>query len=293
MPGALGASIQHVPQLERRAAAPPPQRPPRYEEALAHRLFLALSPSLRGGGRAAPAPPPFENFRLPRAHGRGELEATWFPAVGEARGAVLLAHPWTRWGRAYFHRRGRLLALRRAGYHAMTFDFGGLGSGGPVPEGFFDLDVEDAFRALAARAPGLPLHVWGVSGGGYWAHPFLTRTDRCSGAFFEDVAIHLIEWSKRQAPAGMPFYLFFQRVLRRAHRFLDLRSHAPHLRVRNVAYAAGGADRGIPVRETAELASLAGGPCLIVPEADHLEALRRDAPGVIDLALATFRGAEG
>ena len=36
-------------------------------------------------------------------------------AAGEARGAVLLVSPWVPQGQAYFHRRGRIEALRAAG----------------------------------------------------------------------------------------------------------------------------------------------------------------------------------
>jgi len=235
---------------------------------------------------------PFERFEIPRAQGRrrGHLAATWFPsgASGEpARGAVLLAHPWLEWGQAYFHRRGRIEALRAAGYHVLTFDLSGFGTSAR-PDDFWDLDVEDALEALRARAPGLPLGVWGISSGGYWAHMLLARSDAVSAAVFEDVAPHLLEWSWRSEPRGRPFYFAFRTLLRRAYAYLDLRRHAAHLKVRAVAYIGGGRDPGIPVEDHRRLAGLAGAESLIVPHATHLGAIKFANREVIELALETL-----
>ena len=120
--------------------------------------------------------------------------------------------------------RGRLRALRQAGYHALTFDLGGVGRSGPPPPGFYDADLADVTSALAERAGDLPLHLWGVSAGGYWAHLLLSRRRGFRGAVFEDVAHHLIEWSKRTEPRGWPFYLFFQHCLPHA---LSISRRAP------------------------------------------------------------------
>ena len=57
---------------------------------------------------------------------------------------------------AYFHRRGRIEALQGAGYHAMTFDFGGVGGSYPAAPEFYDRDLEDAFLGLAERAGSFP-----------------------------------------------------------------------------------------------------------------------------------------
>lgn len=268
---------------------PAAPRPPAWEEALSRRLFLCVSPRLTG--TASPRPPkllePWQTVRIPRSNGRGWLSATWFPTAGSAKGAVLLAPPWQRWGRAYFHRRGRLQALRDAGYHSLTVDLPGFGESGP-PAGFYDRDLADAAAYLDLRCPKLPLHLWGVSSGGYWSHPFLAATDRFSGAMFEDVSPHLLEWAWRTAPWGRPLYLFFQATFRRAYRFLDARNHAPALRLARLTYVAGGADVGIPVDSSRELADRSGSQVRIVPEAGHLEAIKRARSIVLDLALSTF-----
>lgn len=267
----------------------PPRRPAARQERLANGLFRALSPGIRSTGRVlSPSRlSAFEHFEIERRAAPGALSATWYPATGTPRGAVLLAHPWLKWGQAYFHRRGRVDALQAAGYHALTFDLGGVGASSPPAPAFYDRDLEDAFEELSRRAGHLPVHFWGVSCGGYWGHPLLSRVP-AAGAMFEDVSRHLIEWSSRMAPWGRPCYAFFRHGLRGAYRFMDLRRHAPHLRVRSAAYVSGGDDRGVLPAETRELARLAGAECRIVPRADHLESIKQANEDVIRLALETF-----
>lgn len=274
--------------MERAAA---PSRPVEWQERLAVRLFRALSPKLKRTPQ--PDPPedlaPFERVFVPR--GKCQLSAAWFPAAGAPRGAVLLLHPWLPWGQAYFHRRGRIEALRSAGYHAMTLDLGGFGASDPS-EGFFDRDIEAGLLNLRDRASGLPLHLWGVSSGGYWAHPVLARTRLVSGAMFEDVSPHLLEWSWRTAPLGRPFYLFYRHALRQAYRYLDARSHAQAMAMKAVAYASGEKDHGVRPEDTRALAKAAGGRSLIIPGAGHLAAIKVAKEELLVLALDTFRRAE-
>ncbi len=274
-------------------AGGPPSRPAARQEMLANRLFLALSPRFKATRQGMPSRTlePYERFDIERSQGRGKLSATWYPAIGTARGAVLLVHPWIQWGQGYFERRGRLGALRAAGYHALTFDMGGFGGSSPVASAFYDRDIEDALAELRRRAVDLPVHLWGVSSGGYWAHPLLSRV-AVEGAVFEDVPQHLIDWSSRMAPWGKPCYAFFRHVLTGAYRFMDLRRHAPHLDVRSVGYIGGERDRGVLPVETCELARLAEGRYLLVPEADHLEAIKKGAEDVIAFALETLELAE-
>jgi len=271
-----------------------PARPGRVEEALSSRLFRLASPRM-ARVRQPRTPPhlrPFERVAIPRRRGAGSLSAVWFPTPRRVRGTVLLLHPWMEWGKAYFHRRGRIEALRRAGYHALTVDLPGFGGSGP-PAGFYDLDVDDAIGFARGCAGGLPLHLWGVSSGGYWAHPVLARGAGVAGAMFEDVAPHLFEWGWRQTPWFRPAFLFFRTVFRTSYRFFDLRLHAPHLGARAVAYAAGAADPGIPAADVRALAAAADAECLLVPGAGHLAAIKQARSAVIGLALETFRRAEG
>jgi uncharacterized protein len=270
-----------------------PQRPPAWLERLAMFCFMALSPRLPQAPQ--PEPPaglaPNETVKVPLRNGRDTLSATWYPAPGRPRGGVLLLHPWMAWGKAYFHLRGRIEALRAAGYHVLAPDFSGFGRSA-TPLDFSDRDVEAAVELLLQRLGDLPLHVWGVSAGGYWAHPLLSRTDLVTGAMFEDVSPHLLEWSWREFPLGRPFYLFFRWCLRPAYRFLDLRRHVVSTSLGAVAYVSGARDRGVRPEDTRALAELAGGRCHIVPGAGHLASIKLAGEEVIALALDTFRRAE-
>jgi pimeloyl-ACP methyl ester carboxylesterase len=271
----------------------PPARPEAVEEHLARWLLHALAPRLPG---AAPAEPPralapFERRAISRPGRHGTLAATWYPAEGEARAAVLLLHPWVRGGQAYFHRDGRISELREAGYHAVTVDMSGFG-GSDRAWGLPDRDLPPILAALAAWAPGLPLHLWGVSFGGYWAHLVLSARAGVAGALFEDVSPHLLEYSALTAPRWRFAYAVFRRLVPRAHRFLDLRRHAPRLKVATVGYVGGDADGSVPEAETRGLARLAGGECLIVPGAPHLGASRLARDTVLAFALGIFERAE-
>ena len=193
-PASTGETTGH--RVDNRAipgAPSPPPRPPAWEERLSYRLFFLLSPPAEGSSSAPPPEfAPFEEVTVPRRRGPGSLAGTWYPAPGSPRGAVLLLHPWMGWGRAYFHRHNRIQALRRTGYHILAIDLPNFSTSGP-PAGFFDLEVEDAVAGLRARADGLPLHVWGISSGGYWAHSVLGRGNALANAMFEDVSPHLFE----------------------------------------------------------------------------------------------------
>lgn len=273
--------------------AGPPRRPGPWLERVSSYFFVRFGPRLPRVPRSEPPEHlrPYDAFALERAGRGGRLQATFHPCPVEARGGVLFLHPWMEFGQSYFHRRGRIEAVRRAGYHALTVDLSGFGSSSP-PSGFFDRDVEDALGALRARCAGLPLHVWGVSSGGYWAHPVLARRDDVLGAVFEDVSPHLLEWSSRAMPASAPFFLFFRFAFRPSYRFLDMRRHAPFLRLRAAAYVSGADDREVRPDDTHTLARLSQAEVRIVPDAGHLAAIKRDTRGVIDLALATFARAE-
>lgn len=301
-PGTM-SETQSPPRLRGEATESdaPPSRPAPFMEWLGRHLLYGLAPRLRPVPRAeVPAAlGEHEVVRVPRSDDPGTLDARLFPATGNrpasgdrARGVVVLGAPWLRWGQQYFFRRGRIQALRDAGYHAFTFDFGGFGSSGPRSRGFADRDLDDVLDFVRHRFPGLPLHLWGVSAGAYWGHVCLSRRDDVRGAFFEHVAENLIHWSRRTLPAGLPFYLFYRHVLRSPYRYIHVGRHAPYLGVRAAAYVGAENDRGVPADVTRRLAELAGAEVRIYPDADHLDAIRVDGEGLIRFALHTFARAE-
>lgn len=276
-----------MPDPAPRPADPPPARPA--IERVVFPVFRRMAPRLPRVEQ--PEPPaalaPWETVRIVRPGRVGTLLGTWYPAPVPARGAVLLLPPWTEWGRAYFHRRGRVEALRAAGHHVLTVDFPGFGGSGP-PAGFYDRDAEDALDHLERRAAGLPCHVWGVSSGGYWMHPVLARGRAVAGAVFEEVSPHLLEWSWHVNPWVRPGVVLFRTLFPAADRFLDLRRHACWLAARRVAYCSGADDPGVRPVDTLDLARRAGARAWIVPAARHLEAIKVATAEVHRFALDTF-----
>ncbi len=278
------------------SAEGPPERPPFWEEKAGSLLFRALAPH-PGKDQMPPTPAqlaPAEELEIPRLQG-GILSATFYPATPNTpatpRGAVLLLHPWLVFGKSYFHRRGRIVALREAGYHVLTPDLPCFGSSEP-PKLFFDRDLEDALAFLRARAPGLPVHLWGVSSGGYWSHPIFARDGELRAAVFEDVSPHLLEWSWRMSPRGRPFYLIFRTFLRRAYRYLDMRRHAAAFRGKNVLYVGGDDDPGIPAASFHDLQKASGAELLLVPGAEHLQSIKRAQEEILARALELFARTE-
>ncbi len=293
LPRAVSRDRDPLAKTSRAPRGNPPPRPEAREERWATRAFLALAPRLAAKEPSSPPDSlrPFEELSISRSHHPGSLAATWYRGPGPSRGTVVLLHPWTYVGRAYFHRHGRIEALRAAGYDALTFDLPGFGQSGPTA-GLLDRDIEPVLRFASREIRNRPLHLWGVSAGGYWAHPVLSRFSGVAGAFFEDVSPHLLEWSWRQAPWGRPAFWLFRRLLPNAYRFLDLRQHAPALLPRAITYVSGERDTGVRPADTELLARLAGARSHIVPGAVHLGAVKT-APDVLTRqALATFAAAE-
>lgn len=94
-----------------------------------------------------------------------------------ARGVVLLCHPFIKYGMRYFFRNGYPEWLGAAGYHVVAFDFKGFGASTLGGVSFAD-DVASMVRWARAQYPALPLHLFGVSFGGYHAvHAVAARTD--------------------------------------------------------------------------------------------------------------------
>src|SRR4029450_2219287 len=89
------------------------------------------------------------------------------------------------------------------------------------------------------------------------------------GAFFEDVAAHLFEWSWRERPPWRPFFLVFRTVFPDFYRLPALRRHAPHLGVRAAAYVSGERDPGVRPEDTRALAAAARAEHRVIAGAGH------------------------
>src|SRR5947209_674623 len=104
------------------------------------------------------------------------LEGAILDAGASARGVVVLCHPLLRYGYHYFLRKGLAQWAAKAGFHAVLFNFQGIGRSALGGLCFAD-DVVGAFAWARSRFPHLPVHLLGLSFGGYHAAHALPRLD--------------------------------------------------------------------------------------------------------------------
>jgi pimeloyl-ACP methyl ester carboxylesterase len=104
-----------------------------------------------------------------------------------ARGVVVLCHPLQRYGYHYFLRGGLARWAAGAGFHTVLFNFQGIGRSALGGLCFAD-DVVGAVGWARERFPGLPVHLAGLSFGGYHAAHALVRLDGAvAGAVLDSV----------------------------------------------------------------------------------------------------------
>lgn len=97
-------------------------------------------------------------------------------AVSQARGTVILAHPYLAEARNFFIGRGHADLYYDAGFHVVTFDFNGFGE-----SPFIDFNYENDLSAVAEyahrRFTGLGIYGHGVSFGAAQIIVYATHTD--------------------------------------------------------------------------------------------------------------------
>ena len=267
-----------------RAAPEVPHPPSPREERLLGRL---LRWSYVKGFEGAPQDPPppewgAQPFGIPRTGG-GVLAALLFPHPAP-RGVVLFGHPGVPAAKGYFHRGDRIPFVRDLGFTAVTFDHGGFGESDPTDR-LYHVEWSDVLAWARRRFPGQPLHLWGVSVGGYFAHHALAAPDEkgVASAVFEQVAPDLLRY--REAPGGAKVGATAARLLSPAARlWLPAESHALHVKAEHVLYVSGEKDQGIPVDDAKRLFRAASPLAAhhVVPDADHLEAWKEGGDPVRD-----------
>jgi len=115
------------------------------------------------------------------------LEGAVLAAAPGACGVVVLCHPLLRYGYHYFLRGGLARWVAGAGFHAVLFNFQGIGRSALGRLCFAD-DVVGAVGWARERFPGLPIHLTGLSFGGYHAAHALPRLDGAvAGAVLDSV----------------------------------------------------------------------------------------------------------
>jgi pimeloyl-ACP methyl ester carboxylesterase len=119
------------------------------------------------------------------------LEGGLVAAAPSARGIVVLCHPLLRYGYHYFLRSGLARWIAGAGFHALLFNFQGIGRSRLGSLCFAD-DVVGAVAWARERFPLLPVHLAGLSFGGYHAAHALVRLDGAvASAALDSVPPHI------------------------------------------------------------------------------------------------------
>lgn len=256
---------------------PPPPPSPRQERILGGLLRASFT---RGFHGAPQDPPPPEwgaqPFAIRRASG-GILAALLFPHE-RPRGVVLFGHPGIPPAKGYFHRGDRIPFVRGLGLAAVTFDHGGFGESDPS-ERLHHAEWEDVLAWARRRFPGLPLHVWGVSLGGYFAHHALAAPEEkgVASAIFEQVAPDLLTyrgpWWKpwRAADAAV------RALAPGARAWMPAEAHALHVKADDILYLNGERDEGVPPEDARRIVRAAPPVARhhVVPDAAHLEAWKK------------------
>lgn len=259
------------------AAHARPRSPSRGEERLIGALLRWSYARGVAGAPQDPPPPAWGAlpFGIPRAGG-GMLAALLFQAQEPPRGIVLFGHPGVPAAKGWFHRNDRVPYVLGLGFAAATFDFGGFGESDPADR-LYHAEWADALAWARRRFPGLPVHVWGVSVGGYFAHHALAAPEEkgVAGAVFEHVTPDLLRY---RGPASARLAGVAARLVSpAARRWEPAEAHALHVKAEHVLYVSGDADRGVPPEDARRLARAAGPLARhhVVAGADHLEAWRK------------------
>lgn len=262
---------------------------PRDERVLLRLLERGILGDLYG---APQDPPPSEwgaqPFGVPRPEG-GMLAALLFPAP-HARGVVLLAHPSVAAGKGYFHRNDRVPFLRELGFHVVTFDHGGFGES-DAPAGLHHREWAALLAWARRRFPDLPVHVWGVSLGGYFAHHALAADEPgVASAVFEQVAPNLFAYRFEGAPLTRAGHALARTLAPGGARWFGADAHALHVKADRVLYVSGARDRGVPLADATRLVHAASPLARhhVVEGAAHLEAWKLGGAAVREAVRATL-----
>ena len=254
-----------------RAPEPPA---PREERVLLRILQVGF---LRGLFHEAQDAPPAawgaQPFGIPRSSG-GLLAGLLFP-VDAPRGIVLLGHPGIPPGKGYFHRSDRIPFLRERGFAVATFDHGGFGESDD-PTRLYHEEWADVLAWARRRFPDLPVHVWGVSIGGYFAHHALAAADEpgVASAIFDQVAPDLLHYKGEGVGSRRIAGLVGAVAAPSALKWFPAEAHALHVKADRVLYVTGAKDAGIPIEHARRLVAHANPLARhhVVEDARHLEA---------------------
>jgi pimeloyl-ACP methyl ester carboxylesterase len=212
--------------------------------------------------------------------------------VEQAKGVVILSHPFLKFGMSYFFKNNYHEWLSAAGYHVVGFNFKGFGRS--TVEGVsFAEDVISLAEWARRRYPGLPVHLLGASFGAFHGiHAIATRRAAFDSALFDSVPATLthffgsgmigavMRWMSRSRWAGVT-------GTRDIFHSLPLPEGLPRL------FLFGANDEYITKAEVARLQQLCGAASVrTYPDCGHLE-IRKAVPAEYIAAVVEFFDAHG
>ncbi|MCE7996591.1 MAG: prolyl oligopeptidase family serine peptidase [Roseivirga sp.] len=102
-----------------------------------------------------------------------ELQLLWYQQQN-ARGAIVLGHPMGKAAKGVFLKNGHASRLIEKGFNVMLYDFNGFGESQMGSFNFYH-DAEAAGLKAKELSPGLSLGYHGISLGGMWICPVLSK----------------------------------------------------------------------------------------------------------------------
>lgn len=102
-----------------------------------------------------------------------EIQLLWYPQKN-ARGTIVLGHPMGKAAKGLFLKNGHAKRLIEKGFNIMVYDFNGFGQSQMGSFNFYH-DAEAAGLKAKKLSPGLSLGYHGISLGGMWICPVLSK----------------------------------------------------------------------------------------------------------------------
>jgi alpha/beta superfamily hydrolase len=232
--------------------------------------------------------PPATAVSIPTKHGNAALEGFALNAGTEAKGVVLLCHPFLKYGMHYFLRTGIAEEMRGRGYHVVAFNFMGFGASKLAHLGFPE-DVEAVVSWIGMQWPGQPVHLLGFSFGGYQGiHALPVVGSLLTSAVFDSVPPSFENFFKGRFGASL-----VEAVGR--SRWRDATGTAPitlSLSKDNgvpVLLLFGDRDKYAPSEQQEMLRASQPHPVKVFPESGHLESYKRSPEEFYQTVCEFFR----
>jgi pimeloyl-ACP methyl ester carboxylesterase len=229
-----------------------------------------------------------------RSDNGANLAGLWAPARGQAKAALVLAHPMGKAAKGFWIAQGHADLFRNEGYDVFTFDANGFGESEATSFNY-PADVLSAGLYAKNRTPHLPIGLVGASFGAGWGLCSMSSSNNpFSAAVLEGVFPTLPEFW-RHYPVAHAALRASQLVLPSLERGMRPELAATQLKGKpKVLLVYGSADTYTPIdfgqRLQKAMATCAECKLIVLPGVTHTYALK-EAPKEYQTAVVPFLGA--